>query len=68
MLSKGKVRQYGSLFHNTKKEKKEGFAAGGTNWMKDEKGAFITTTPMKSGKTNKFKEKRKRNGEKEEGK
>lgn len=44
VLSKGKVRQYGSLFHNTEKEKKEGFVAGGTNWIKDENGAFITTT------------------------
>ena len=44
VLSKGKVRQYGSLFHNTEEEKKEGFVAGGTNWAKDENGTFITTT------------------------
>ncbi|MDE7299846.1 MAG: cellobiose phosphorylase [Lachnospiraceae bacterium] len=44
VLNKGKVRQYGSMFHNTEKEKKEGFVAGGTNWAKDETGAFITTT------------------------
>ncbi|MDE7327671.1 MAG: cellobiose phosphorylase [Lachnospiraceae bacterium] len=44
VLNKGKVRQYGSMFHNVEKEKKEGFLAGGTNWMKDEKGNVITTT------------------------
>lgn len=44
VLSKGRVRQYGSLFHNAEKEKKEGFVAGGTNWVRDERGAFITTT------------------------
>lgn len=44
VLSKGKVRQYGSLFHNTEKEKREDFTAGGTNWIKSESGVFITTT------------------------
>ncbi len=44
VLNGDKVRQYGSMFHNTEKEKKEGFTAGGTNWVKDENGAFVTTT------------------------
>ncbi len=44
VLSKGKVRQYGSLYHSKEKEKKEGFVAGGTNWLKDKKGNYLTTT------------------------
>ncbi|MGN0506305.1 MAG: hypothetical protein ACI4FZ_07070 [Lachnospiraceae bacterium] len=44
VLSNGKVRQYGSLYHSTEKEAKEGFTAGGTNWVKDKNGAYLTTT------------------------
>lgn len=44
VLSGDKVRQYGSLFHNKEKEAKEGFVPGGTNWVKGENGAFVTTT------------------------
>lgn len=44
VLSKGKVRQYGSLYHSKEKEAKEGFVAGGTNWLKDKNGNYLTTT------------------------
>lgn len=44
VLSKGKVRQYGALCHSKEKEAKEGFLAGGTNWVKDKNGNFLTTT------------------------
>lgn len=44
VLSSGRVRQYGSLYHNREKEAAEGFAAGGTNWVKGADGAVITTT------------------------
>jgi len=44
VLSKGKVRQYGSLHHSKEKERQEGFVAGGTNWLKDADGNVVTTT------------------------
>ena len=44
MLSKGKVRQYGALHHSKEKESREGFKAGGTNWLKDTSGKDVTTT------------------------
>ncbi len=44
VLSKGKVRQYGSLNHSKEKERREGFVPGGTNWLKDASGKPVTTT------------------------
>jgi len=44
VLSKGKVRQYGALNHSKEKERREGFVAGGTNWLKDTNGEVVTTT------------------------
>ncbi len=44
VLSKGVVRQYGALLHSKEKESREGFTAGGTNWLKDKNGNEVTTT------------------------
>lgn len=44
VLSKGKVRQYGSLRHCPAKEEKEGFVVGGTNWVKGTDGSYLETT------------------------
>lgn len=44
VLSRGKVRQYGSLRRCPEKEAKEDFAADGTNWVKGADGACLETT------------------------
>ncbi len=41
---KGKVRQYGAVYHCEEKAARPGFVTGGTNWLKDESGAIVTTT------------------------
>ncbi len=43
VLSKGKVRQYGSLWWHDGKKKEEGFDAGRTNWLKNDDGSYVTT-------------------------
>ena len=44
VLSKGKVRQYGSMAHCKEKLALPGFQEGGTNWLKDREGREVTTT------------------------
>lgn len=44
VLNKDKVRQYGSMYHSREKENRDGYVAGGTNWLKDTNGKEITTT------------------------
>ncbi|MDE7224838.1 MAG: cellobiose phosphorylase, partial [Acetatifactor sp.] len=44
VLSKGKVRQYGSMAHCEEKLALPGFHEGGTNWLKDREGREVTTT------------------------
>lgn len=44
VINKGKVRQYGSLYHCKEKAARPGFVENGTNWLKDKKGNKVTTT------------------------
>lgn len=44
VINKGKVRQYGSLYHCKEKGARPGFAENGTNWLKDRQGNKVTTT------------------------
>ncbi|MCM1057878.1 MAG: cellobiose phosphorylase [Firmicutes bacterium] len=44
VISKGKVRQYGSMYHCKEKEARPGFVGNGTNWLKDRQGNKVTTT------------------------
>ncbi len=44
VINKGKVRQYGSLYHCKEKAARPGFAENGTNWLKDRQGNKVTTT------------------------
>lgn len=44
VLSKGKVRQYGSMAHCEEKLSIPGFNPAGTNWLKDKNGGEVTTT------------------------
>ena len=44
VLSRGKVRQYGSLCHCEEKAARPGFQADGTNWLKDKNGKDVTAT------------------------
>lgn len=44
VINKGKVRQYGSMYHCGEKAAREGFQADGTNWLKDSSGKEVTTT------------------------
>lgn len=44
VLSKGKVRQYGSLSHSKAKEGRKSFHANATNWAKDRQGEVLHTT------------------------
>lgn len=44
VLSKDKVRQYGSMEHCEEKASRPGFATDGTNWLKDSQGNDVTTT------------------------
>ena len=43
VISKGKVRQYGSMYHCGEKDARPGFRADGTNWLKDSSGREVTT-------------------------
>lgn len=42
--NKGKIRQYGNMEHSKEKASRQGFVAGGTNWVKNPDGTFVTTT------------------------
>lgn len=44
VINKGKVRQYGSLYHCKEKGARPGFVENGTNWLKDRQGNKVTTT------------------------
>lgn len=44
VINKGKVRQYGSLYHCKEKAARPGFVENGTNWLKDRQGNKVTTT------------------------
>lgn len=44
VINKGKVRQYGSLYHCKEKGTRPGFVENGTNWLKDRQGNKVTTT------------------------
>lgn len=44
VINKGKVRQYGSLYHCKEKAARPGFVENGTNWLKDKMGNKVTTT------------------------
>lgn len=43
VINKGKVRQYGSLYHCKEKAARPGFVENGTNWLKDKQGNKVTT-------------------------
>lgn len=44
VINKGKVRQYGSMYHCKEKAARPGFVDNGTNWLKDRQGNKVTTT------------------------
>lgn len=44
VISKGRVRQYDSLYHCKEKGERSGFVENGTNWLKDRQGNKVTTT------------------------
>lgn len=44
VINKGKVRQYGSLYHCKEKAVRPGFVENGTNWLKDRQGNKVTAT------------------------
>lgn len=44
VINKGKVRQYGSMYHCKEKAARLGFVDNGTNWLKDRQGNKVTTT------------------------
>ncbi len=44
VINKGKIRQYGSLYHCKEKAARPGFVENGTNWLKDKMGNKVTTT------------------------
>ena len=46
VISKGKLRQYGSLLHDHEKENKEGFHKNGTNWLKNRNGEYVQSSLM----------------------
>ncbi len=46
IISKGELRQYGALVHDVEKENKPGFVKNGTNWLKNKKGEYVSTTLM----------------------
>lgn len=43
VINKGKVRQYGSLYHCKEKGARPGFVENGTNWLKDRQGNKVMT-------------------------
>ena len=43
VINKGKVRQYGSMYHCEEKATRPGFVNNGTNWLKDKNGNKVTT-------------------------
>ena len=40
--NKGKIRQYGAVYHSQEKAARPGFQAQGTNWLKDREGNKVT--------------------------
>lgn len=46
IITKGGLRQYGALAEDHEKESRAGFIKNGTNWLKNKKGEYITTTLM----------------------